>query len=841
VRVDIDAALLSQELELFEMQVGDAHGGGVYVQNSGEIHIERNIIQNNTAILFGGGIAVDNRPDFSGTVEISANRIVCNQCSHASLVPLNAPAINCGLPDINDPLVTRMTEETLGAVALRAANILHGVGIESGIGGGIALRHVTPGTVVSGNIIGRDREPNRARRGGGIECFVGAYPTIRDNSIDFNLSSDDGGGIAIDQFDPFLPSTQPTFFGFRRGTVFPRRTIRMINNSISFNRCRSDGGGIYATGNPRIEISGQTTIQGNQSGENGGGIRVSYAARLTVIGATISNNRCHNLSTQRDGGGGIAARNAEVVLRNCSLSNNVSPDFAGGAAFFTSSFEGGFGPSGFIGNAAGQFDRMMEDEFLFHTRRYHLHDCRGNDNQAGGDGGAGGFMYAVRVEGDEVMEVSIRGASTSILTNTSTFDRSGNRQKRGNVVIDIPLAQPVGRPGDRFFITADVPSVAAGGIANSTPAPDNHPVVVIRHGGVDHPTTFPFAFGAAPHISDVQPRFGPIAGGQQITITGQRFTDEVVVTIGGARATVTSVSDTSISVTTPPGALGPVDVVVTNSDGQTESVPLGFEYVSAPRIVDVQPREGPPTGRTLVTITGTDFRPQVRVFFGRLSANNVTLVSPTTITAETPALRSVSGRIPVDVEVINQDNQTERVARGFTYVISSPSITNMQPRSAPSTIDTPFRVDGSDFLTGAQVLIGGQPASGVVVVSPTQITGRTPIQATLSGFVDVEVRNPDGGSDSIRGGFEFIPPPHISDVQPRVGPTGGGTLLTITGVHFLTGILVFLDGVPASSITLVSPTEITARTPAHSAGAVDIEVRNTDSQRNNVPGGFTYQ
>lgn len=836
--VDIDAAVLSREIELFEMQVGDAHGGGVYVENSDQIQISRNVIRNNSAILFGGGVAVDNRPAFSGTVEISANRIVCNQCSHASLAPLT-PTINCALDDIDDPVVDRMEEETLDVVAARAANLLHGVGIESGLGGGIALRHVTPGTVVSGNIIGRDSEPNRARRGGGLECFVGAYPTIRDNSIDFNLSSDDGGGIAIDQFDPFLPASQPAFFGFRRGPIFPRSTIRMINNSIRSNRCRSDGGGIYATGNPRIEISGQTTISDNQAGENGGGIRVSYAARLTVNGATISGNRCHTLTTERDGGGGIAARNAEVVLRNCSLSNNISLDFAGGAAYFTSAFEGGFGPGGIIGNAFGQYDQIMQDDFLFHTRRYHLHDCRGNDNQALGAAGAGGFMYAVRVEGTEVIEVSIRGASTSILTNTSTFDRGGNRQKRGNVVIDIPLAQPAGLPGDRFFITADVPSVAAGGIQNSTPAPDNHPVVVIRDGGIDHPTTFPFAFGAAPHISDLQPRFGPVSGRQQVTLTGQRFMDDVVVTIGGTRATVTTVSDTSIGLTTPAGALGSADVVVTNPDGQSETVALGYEYVPPPTIGDVQPREGSPTGGTSITITGTGFRPRVRVLIGRLPAVNINLVSPTTITAETPPLRGVSGRIPVDVEVVNEDNQSERIAGGFTYLTSSPSITNMQPRSGPSTISIPFRIDGSDFLTGAQLLIGGQPATNLIVLSSTQITAQTPIQPTVSGLVDVVIRNPDGGSDTIPDGFEYIPPPQISDVQPRVGT--GVTPIRITGAQFRSGIAVTLDGLPATNITLVSATEITADTPAHSAGPVEIAVRNTDGQRDSVPGGFTYQ
>jgi hypothetical protein len=840
VSVDIDAAITSQELEVFEMQVGDAHGGGLYVENSGQIFVRNNTIRNNQAILFGGGVAVDNRPDFAGAVEISGNQIVCNQCAHADLSSLSVPATDCVLPDMKDPLVDRMESETIDEVAARAANLLHGVGIESGIGGGIALRHVTPDTVLSRNTIGREGQPNRARRGGGIECFVGAYPTLRDNTITFNLSSDDGGGISIDQFDPFLPVSQPTFFGFRRGAIFPRRTIEMENNSIEFNRCRSDGGGIYATGNPRIAISGRTNIQGNQAGENGGGIRVSYSARLNVTGATISGNRCHTLSTEKDGGGGIAARNAEVTLRNCSLSNNVSPGFAGGAAFFTSAFEGGFGPGGFIGNEFGQFDQMMRDDFQFGTRRYHFHDCRGNDNQALGDSGAGGFVYAVRVFGNEVMEVSIRGAGTGILTNTSTFDRNGNRQKRGNVVIDIPLAQPVGQPGDRFFITADVPPIVAGGIATSSPPPDDNPVVVILAAGAVRPTTFPFSFGPAPRIVDLDPRFGPPAGGQPITITGQRFMQEVVVTIGGAPATVTSVTDSSISATTPPGTLGQADIVVTNPDAQTDSVRLGYEYVPPPTVIDVQPRTGPPSGGTPITITGTGFQSGVRVLIDGRVADNITLISSTTITAEIPNAPGVSGTVPVDVEVRNVDNQSERITRGFTYVTSTPVILNLQPRSGPSTVPIPITVDGTDFLAGVQLSIGGQPAT-ILAVSSTRILAQTPIQPNAAGLVDIEIRNPDGGSDVAASGFEYIPPPRISDVQPRSGGTGGGTPITITGSGFLSGVTVFLGGLPAPNTTLNSSTQITAQTPPHSAGNVDIDVRNADGQRDSVPLGFAYQ
>ncbi|MGI8426033.1 MAG: hypothetical protein ACR2M4_05440 [Actinomycetota bacterium] len=337
------------------------------------------------------------------------------------------------------------------------------------------------------------------------------------NIIAFNLASDDGGGIAIDQFDPFLPRRQATFLGFRRDAFVPRRPIRLVDNRIRFNRCIEDGGGIYATGNPILELSGRgTVIEGNRAGENGGGIRISYAARLTVTDGTLRENQCNVIGTEREGGGGIAARNSQIRLNNSELSQNVANNFAGGAIFCTSAFEGGFDEGGFIANRFGQFDEIMRDDYGFGVRHYQFENCGGRDNEAtgpaGDSSGAGGFMYCVRVDGDLHIDVSIRGAGTAVGQKSSTFERNGNRDKRGNVVLELSGRQRSGRPEDRVFIAGDVPSVASGGIVNSTPTPDNHPVVVLRGPGqpIDRPTTFPYFFGSPPNITDVQPRFGQL-------------------------------------------------------------------------------------------------------------------------------------------------------------------------------------------------------------------------------------------------------------------------------------------------------------------------------------------
>lgn len=85
----------------------------------------------------------------------------------------------------------------------------------------------------------------------------------------------------------------------------------------------------------------------------------------------------------------------------------------------------------------------------------------------------------------------------------------------------------------------------------------------------------------------------------------------VAVTIGGTAVTgLTVVSDTEITATTPAGAVGPADVVVT-TDGGSDTLEDGFTYEPvpppAPTITAIDPDSGTEDGGDSVTITGTGF------------------------------------------------------------------------------------------------------------------------------------------------------------------------------------------------------------------------------------------
>jgi IPT/TIG domain len=81
----------------------------------------------------------------------------------------------------------------------------------------------------------------------------------------------------------------------------------------------------------------------------------------------------------------------------------------------------------------------------------------------------------------------------------------------------------------------------------------------------------------APGITSITPSSSPTGGGATVAISGCQFTGTTSVTIGGATAQWTFVSDAQVNATVPPGqASGTVFVQVTNGFGP--SAPASFEY-----------------------------------------------------------------------------------------------------------------------------------------------------------------------------------------------------------------------------------------------------------------------
>ncbi len=163
----------------------------------------------------------------------------------------------------------------------------------------------------------------------------------------------------------------------------------------------------------------------------------------------------------------------------------------------------------------------------------------------------------------------------------------------------------------------------------------------------------------------------------------------------------------------------------------------------------LSPNQGPGSGGTAITITGTGFVSggSLGVTFGGNAATAVTVVNATTITCTTPA--HTSG--VVDVVVTNGDGQPTTVTNGFTYD-TSPIVTAIRPSSASTAGSGGVIIDGTNLASVTSVDFGG--VSGTIVFSSAgQLTVAAP--AHSAGVVNVVVTN-SVGSYAMTNAFTYI-------------------------------------------------------------------------------------
>ena len=161
----------------------------------------------------------------------------------------------------------------------------------------------------------------------------------------------------------------------------------------------------------------------------------------------------------------------------------------------------------------------------------------------------------------------------------------------------------------------------------------------------------------------------------------------------------------------------------------------------------------------------------------------------------------------------------------FTYAVAAaPAVTALSPNNGPPAGGTLVTITGTGF-TGA---IGGRFRNhGRRRTSPSSATLRSrPTVPRARASVNVTVTAPTGTS-AVSPADEFTytaaAVPVVTRLSPTTGLPVGGTLVTITGTSFTGATAVDFGTTPATNLTVVNDTTITADSPA-GTGTVDVTV-----------------
>ncbi|MCP4446345.1 MAG: hypothetical protein GY811_13520, partial [Myxococcales bacterium] len=167
-------------------------------------------------------------------------------------------------------------------------------------------------------------------------------------------------------------------------------------------------------------------------------------------------------------------------------------------------------------------------------------------------------------------------------------------------------------------------------------------------------------------VQFIDPANGPYAGGTEVTVRGNGFTEDSRVFVGGRMVEPLDqefVDSRRVIIRTPPGEPGFADVEVRNT-GESAALPEAFSYEA----ITVDPPAGSITGGTRVRIDGfgTDFGPGTVVRFDGQVATGLEIVGEKVLRAITPA--GISGDADVEITTLTSFYEAKR---GYTYLATA--------------------------------------------------------------------------------------------------------------------------------------------------------------------------
>ena len=186
---------------------------------------------------------------------------------------------------------------------------------------------------------------------------------------------------------------------------------------------------------------------------------------------------------------------------------------------------------------------------------------------------------------------------------------------------------------------------------------------------------------------------------------------------------------------------------------------------------------------------------------------------------------------------------------GCSSAPSAVTTVNVNP-NPNATITAPASVQTGSTGNAASVANAGAGATYNWSITNGTITAGTGTNSitftagavgtlTLNVTVTTSSNCSDSGSANVN--VTAVPIPlTVTSVTPHAGKTTGGKSVTIAGTGFVAGATVIFGGSAATSVVVVNSSTITAVTPAHAGGPVNVTVTNPDTSSATLTNGYTY-
>ena len=279
----------------FLRNIGILAGGAIFCSNTGETVFKRNLIDDNEAGENGGGICLVSNSE----ALIDSNTITNNVAGNEEGPRGGGGGIMCY--NGPSPVITN------NIIQHNETNCE---------GGGIHMHYKCSGLIenndIQYNTAGYPGNEHSEKSCGGGIFLNKADVTVRKNIISYNLSEKRTGGIYIENLFPFNELED----------VYPQ----ILENTITYNVSNYDAGGIATSHCDSSSIIGNN-ISNNFAKHGGGAIQLSFGSKTYISNNIIDGNR----SEEAGGGAIFICDESKPTICNNTISNNSSSDLPGGA------------------------------------------------------------------------------------------------------------------------------------------------------------------------------------------------------------------------------------------------------------------------------------------------------------------------------------------------------------------------------------------------------------------------------------------------------------------------------------------------------------------------------
>ena len=340
--------------------------------------------------------------------------------------------------------------------------------------------------------------------------------------------------------------------------------------------------------------------------------------------------------------------------------------------------------------------------------------------------GPGTVDLVMSVEDTTVSAVSTSDQFSFVGPPTITQITPGDGPAQGNTVVTIQGNNFMGDVSVQFGGRAaqGVHVISPTEISVTTPPGSGTAQVTVSNvaGSSPSSTASSFAFVSPPAISRITPDMGPTRAGTIVTIQGDNFVGTVSVRFGNSAArAVDQISPTEVRVIAPAGS-GIAQVTLGNVAGASAASPAAsYAFLAPPTVASITPAIGPKKGGTKITVKGSNFVGGVSVYVGGAAARAVRVISRSQISAVVPP---GSGTSNVTVTAVGGSSPTTPIAR-YTF-FATPTISLISPARGPTKGGTRVTIWGRNFAGAISVRFGHRFATGLRLISSSEITVSAP-------------------------------------------------------------------------------------------------------------------